>query len=56
MERRGAWDTQVSFGRQIEVSETVIGRERAADGRIKMAVVFPPLARRRSSLDRRLPR
>ena len=38
-------DTQVSFDRQIEVSETVIRAwNGAADGRIKMAVVFPTIS------------
>jgi len=35
-------DTQVSFDRQMEVSESLIRKwDGAADGRIKMAVVFP---------------
>lgn len=35
-------DTQVSFERQMEVSESLIRKwDGAADGRIKMAVVFP---------------
>ena len=38
-------DTQVSFERQIEVSETLIRTwNGAADGRIKMAVVFPTIS------------